>query len=512
MRIGRGLCAAACIAVMLAVVGAVDTPAALASASWSGPTSSPVGGGDASVPGDPSSPPTAAGLGVVGGAISCLSASFCAAGGGPDGDALIYNGSTWTTQTGVMPYAYVNSNIALAGVDSVSCVTTGFCAVAGYNDSEQATVSFYYGSFWTASGLTGLQFYSAYYAPTGALVSCTSTSFCLAVAAGVAQGLPAASGTYTGESSTYNGHTWTAQVAFGSTGNPSGNPYTNGYSVTSLSCAPATTFCVAVDSFGSAMTFNGSTWSAPDDIDGTTSLVSVSCASASLCVAVDHNDNVFTYTGAWSGPVAIGFGSLNAVSCASVSFCDAVYGTGDVATYNGVSWGTPVNIDNAALNWVDCASDSFCLAGDNNGGLMTYATPASPVPAGGGSPGSASASAGHASVTGKTASTRLTCKGNTGSSCTIVLDLTTIETLESGKVVAVAAKVRKTKRTVTIGRKRLTLTGGQSEIVRVALIATGQRLLTRLHKLPAELTVMDGTKKLSRQSLTFRAAEKKKKP
>ena len=64
----------------------------------------------------------------------------------------------------------------------------------------------------------------------------------------------------------------------------------------------------------------------------------------------------------------------------------------------------------------------------------------------------------------------------------------------------------------TIGRKRLTLTGGQSEIVRVALIATGQRLLTRLHKLPAELTVMDGTKKLSRQSLTFRAAEKKKKP
>jgi hypothetical protein len=47
------------------------------------------------------------------------------------------------------------------------------------------------------------------------------------------------------------------------------------------------------------------------------------------------------------------------------------------------------------------------------------------------------------------------------------------------------------------------------EIVRVVLNATGQRLLTRLHKLPAELTVIDGTKKLSRQSLTFKAAKKK---
>ena len=90
------------------------------------------------------------------------------------------------------------------------------------------------------------------------------------------------------------------------------------------------------------MTYNGSSWSAPTNIDGGNilGLVSVSCSSASFCVAVDFDGNAMTYNGSsWSVPVGIKSGGqfLSSVSCPSESFCAAVDDAGNVVTYSGGS-------------------------------------------------------------------------------------------------------------------------------------------------------------------------------
>jgi hypothetical protein len=88
-----------------------------------------------------------------------------------------------------------------------------------------------------------------------------------------------------------------------------------------------------VDNVGNALTWNGTSWSQPVSIDPNTgSLPSVSCPSATFCVAVDDFD-AFTWNGtSWSQPVSIDLGGnayLNSVSCASATFCVAVDESGD---------------------------------------------------------------------------------------------------------------------------------------------------------------------------------------
>jgi hypothetical protein len=84
---------------------------------------------------------------------------------------------------------------------------------------------------------------------------------------------------------------------------------------------------MAVDYDGNALTWNGSSWSAPVLIDPIGYLASVSCPSSSFCVAVDWDGNALTWNGSsWSAPVSIdpNGGGFNSVSCASSSFCVAV--------------------------------------------------------------------------------------------------------------------------------------------------------------------------------------------
>ena len=70
-----------------------------------------------------------------------------------------------------------------------------------------------------------------------------------------------------------------------------------------VSC-PASNFCAAVDGGdGNVITFNGSTWSAPVNIDSQAAksvsgpvlifLMSVSCPAAMFCVAGDSIGNAF---------------------------------------------------------------------------------------------------------------------------------------------------------------------------------------------------------------------------
>ena len=148
----------------------------------------------------------------------------------------------------------------------------------------------------------------------------------------------------------------------------------------SVSC-PSASFCMAVDESGSnALRWNGTGWSAPVSIDsaGTrVELTSVSCASPKFCAAVDTLGRVMTWNGrSWSRPDAVDVrgAGLTSVACPSGSFCVAVDGDGNAVRWNGASWTAPERIDNSgsSLKAVSCASASFCAAGDWNGNVLTF--------------------------------------------------------------------------------------------------------------------------------------------
>ena len=142
----------------------------------------------------------------------------------------------------------------------------------------------------------------------------------------------------------------------------------------SVSCS-SDSFCVAVDAAGNAVTFNGTEWSAPLKVDGSTQLNSVSCPSSSFCVAVDEAGDAVTFNGtSWGAPEAIDSGTaLSSVSCVSSSFCVAVDDDGGAVVLSGSAWGTPTSIDAPdALSSVSCSSPTFCVAVDTKGNEVTY--------------------------------------------------------------------------------------------------------------------------------------------
>jgi hypothetical protein len=169
-----------------------------------------------------------------------------------------------------------------------------------------------------------------------------------------------------GTAVTYNGHSWSAPVTIDAEANTSDEvPF-------SVSCV-SPSFCAAVDDHGNAMTYNGSSWSRPIGIDDGMSLTSVSCPSASFCTAVDDFGNAITYNGnTWSTATFIFLYPLISVSCPSVSFCTAINHSGYAVTYNGIAWSNPTSIDPSAphppgLNAsgityaVSCTSAAFCV-------------------------------------------------------------------------------------------------------------------------------------------------------
>ena len=143
----------------------------------------------------------------------------------------------------------------------------------------------------------------------------------------------------------------------------------------SVSC-PSASFCVAVGAGGAENTWDGSTWSGPGPVGTDTSdLLSVSCTNSQFCVAVDDNGGVDTLNGSsWTGPTAIDPGvQLDSVSCTSQTFCVAIDHEGNAFTYGGEDWSSADNIDGSTvLNRVSCTSASYCVAVDEDGNALTY--------------------------------------------------------------------------------------------------------------------------------------------
>jgi hypothetical protein len=144
----------------------------------------------------------------------------------------------------------------------------------------------------------------------------------------------------------------------------------------SISC-PASTFCAAIDFFGGAVTFNGSSWSSRTSIDTVGQPHSVSCASASFCAAIDNQGKVTFYRGSsWSTPASSGANSGESISCPASSFCTVVDAGGGTVTYNGSKWSTRRIIDASQTpTSVSCSSSSACAAVDGGGNALLYRPP-----------------------------------------------------------------------------------------------------------------------------------------
>ena len=270
-------------------------------------------------------------------AVACPSTTDC---GGVDteGDAGFSNGVS-TFDVGKFDPGQI--------LNSFSCGSTSFCLAA---DSAGGYLT-YNGGTWTLNDTTDDGVTSVSCAP--------GTTFCAAVTdAGGADENP---GPPSGE--------WSGDVTIDAS-----------KALLSVSCATAS-FCMATDNAGNVLTYTGVSWSGPHDIDGSTPLTSVSCPTASFCIATDEDGYVLTTSnggGTWSAPQLVDHAAeLTSVSCASTTFCAAVDEFGDALTYNGSSWTSPLDIDESNyLNSVSCTpGTSFCAAVDNEGNAVVYEVP-----------------------------------------------------------------------------------------------------------------------------------------
>ena len=269
--------------------------------------------------------------------VSCTSATSCVAGGSyadsnSDTQAFVsvFDGTTWT-DTVIAPL----SNEAFAYINSVSCTSATSCVAGGqYEDSYgnyQAFVSVFDGTTWTNTELAGALNTGGFAGVYS--VSCTSATSCVA------------GGSYKDSNdnpqafvSVLSGTTWTDTEVAGAL-NTGGNA-----SVASVSCTSATS-CVAGGYYTDSndipqafvSVFNGTTWTDTEvagalNTRGTASVNSVSCTSATSCVAGGfyrsaHQAFVSVFDGTtWTDSVIAplsneAFAYINSVSCTSATSC-----------------------------------------------------------------------------------------------------------------------------------------------------------------------------------------------
>ncbi|HTJ70685.1 MAG TPA: Ig-like domain repeat protein [Actinospica sp.] len=248
-------------------------------------------------------------------------------------------------------------------LDSISCTSTTFCvavgsAVAASTGVGGPLVARFDGSSWSFQILSG----STIAADKLTSITCVNANDCLAVGTGDLL-------------ATFDGTTWSSTVLT----NPA--PY-NTFTLSTISCSDAAD-CVAVGSYTGNSTRNafaevlsngGWSPSAPSSVVGSDSFSGVSCTTSS-CVAVGSEAGaggdqtlIEEYAnGSWSVDGQGVVGTLSGVSCPALGVCAAVGESGPyqplVLTSAEGTWGvqavsTP--IATGELADVSCASVSAC--------------------------------------------------------------------------------------------------------------------------------------------------------
>ncbi len=289
----------------------------------------------------------------------------------------------WTVQETPNPTGATSSGLA-----GISCKTVEACTAAGSyvtSASPELTLAERFGSSkkWAAQEtLTPKN-------PSGSMatVSCTTSSACTTV------GHYLNGATEVTLAERWNGKEWTLQE----TPNPAG---AKGSGLIGVSCASSTA-CIGVGRYFSSASvetafgesWNGTTWSLKEPVIPTgaksSKLVSVSCVSATSCIAVGAYVNSagtqVPFGESWNGtawslkeplnPTGAQSASLSGVSCASSTFCMAtgryVNSSGVEVTlgesWNGTAWSlkeplNPTGAKGSSLIGVSCVSSTSCIA------------------------------------------------------------------------------------------------------------------------------------------------------
>jgi hypothetical protein len=219
-------------------------------------------------------------------AVSCASSSFCMAVGFSQGTGLLssstiseeWNGSSWVTEPTTSPDSYPSSDFA-----GVSCTSSSFCMAVGFSSTNGAAESFT--QEWNGSSWVTVPTVAASSLDTFNAVSCTSSSFCIAVGT-------SSNGTNSENlAEEWNGSSWSLMTP--------ADPYPYNYFY-GVSCT-SSSFCMIVGSEEAgantprqtfAEDWNDSSWTtmATTNVNGDDALDGVSCPSSNFCMAVGYSD------------------------------------------------------------------------------------------------------------------------------------------------------------------------------------------------------------------------------
>ena len=166
-----------------------------------------------------------------------------------------------------------------------------------------------------------------------------------------------------------------------------------GHIISSISC-PSTSFCVAVDNKGTSLSSTdptSGTWTLHAAIDSTNDLAAVSCPSTKLCGAVDQTNTggrILTTTqpatnAAWKVQFTDGhFHTPFGVSCASPTLCIAIDDNGNAFTSinptGGKSaWSTSTHrVDpRGSPESISCSPTALCVTSDSLGYVVAGQLP-----------------------------------------------------------------------------------------------------------------------------------------
>lgn len=272
-----------------------------------------------------------------------------------------------------------------SGLDRVTCTTATSCTAVGVANSRADTlIEHWDGSGWTIQSMTSP---SADYRELTD-IACPSANACLAVGGG-----PSYTSMGVTIAERWDGSSWTDQPM------PNTEPLQANLQATS--CTSATN-CLAVGAFtdvsGNAVPlaehWSGTAWSllpSPPDLGSpTTDLTSLSCASATACMAVGSQEQDQPFAEEWnqgtwtivSPPGPVGF-TLAGVSCPASDDCTAVgYAVAGpealvVEHWNGTTWTAeadplPADVPTGDLMGVSCPGANDCTAvgsGENGAGV-----------------------------------------------------------------------------------------------------------------------------------------------
>jgi hypothetical protein len=267
------------------------------------------------------------------GSVSCTSATACTAVGNFEASGSVFepvvegwNGTSWTIES--------TPNPTVSYLSGVSCTAAKACTAVGDYSKNGKLVTLaerWNGTTWTVQSTPNVQHATKSYLIS---VSCTSGTACMAV------GFYAKpDGTQLTFSETWNGTSWKLQT----TPDPAG---TTSSALESVSCTSASQ-CIAVGNYLTPSytllteSWNGTSWTIQPvtNVSGTTDgvLSGVSCSSATACMAVggyDQGSRAVALSEIWNGttwtphatpPLAKAKQTaLASVSCESSGQCTAV--------------------------------------------------------------------------------------------------------------------------------------------------------------------------------------------